>query len=129
MRPVDEQQVLFDLLVDWREQAWERRPFFPASWILTDGGLELVSKTPASRIPMLQDLATLLEENNAWANKYGIEIFEQITRFEQSLKTQNTSDRSSSRPQNALSRIPPAKKAKGIRFATVQTPDSFSVSM
>lgn len=87
MRAQSEQDELFDLLVDWREQAHARDRFSPIEWIVTDSDLELVSETHPSSLRCLQDLVVLLEETEEWAQEYGHEMIKIITQFETTVAT------------------------------------------
>lgn len=130
MRTAIEQDALLKHLTDWRERAHGENPFFPCSWLIDDAGLELISKTHPSKLRSVQDLVGLLGETDDWAGEHGTKLFEVIAQFEESLKHQDTSSKSRTTNRQSTSSNPrPVKRAKGITFVSIQTPESFAAAM
>jgi len=83
-RAKEDRLGLFDTLVAWRYEVHTQNPLnviWPATWILDDDGIDLLSKTHPSDIGSAQDIMVLLQETAEWTIEFGQQLFDVIKRF------------------------------------------------
>lgn len=84
-RPVKEREPLKAMLYGWRSREHRGDPLRGVrqiSWILTDSDIEVISKTPRTKLTNVDHIKTLLCASSDWVDQWGQKIVDEIRSFD-----------------------------------------------